>query len=157
MMKSVLGFVIRRAQGQSRLLASQGHLNNARYNSSSCNAFVQRPQATNLASSLRSARQFSVDVIKRFSSDDVTDGTEQRRTENELKILEVLRSKFPEAEHLDVKEGGQSCGDYFEVFVVTKEFKGMNRVKQHQTVIQHIRSIVKDAHVIRVTSQASVE
>jgi len=95
-------------------------------------------------------RQFSTDVTK--CNDDVTSDGEPR-TANERLILDVLRAKFPEAEHLDVKEGGQSCGDVFEVFVITKEFKGLSKVKQHQMVIQHIRSIVKDAHVIRVSSQ----
>ena len=45
-----------------------------------------------------------------------------------MKILEVLKHRFPEAEHLDVKEGGQSCGEVFEVFVSTKEFKGKIKV-----------------------------
>ena len=79
------------------------------------------------------------------------------RTPNETKILEILKTKFPEAQHLDVKEGGQSCGDTFEVYVSTKEFKGKSKVKQHQMVIQHIREIVKDAHVVRVSSEVPPE
>ena len=59
--------------------------------------------------------------------------SEEARTETELEILKVLKDRFPEAEHLDVKEGGQSCGEVFEVFVSTKEFKGkkfvFNRTK----------------------------
>ena len=46
------------------------------------------------------------------------------RTETEQVILRVLKDRFPDAEHLDVKESGQSCGEVFEVFVSTKEFKG---------------------------------
>ena len=49
-------------------------------------------------------------------------------------IKQVLKRSFPKAADIVVQDISGGCGAMFEVYVVSDEFKGVTRVKQHLAV-----------------------
>lgn len=49
-------------------------------------------------------------------------------------MLDLLRREFPDATDIQVVDISGGCGAMFEVHVRSRQFNGMNRVKQHMTV-----------------------
>lgn len=49
-------------------------------------------------------------------------------------IKQALKRNFPKANNIVVEDISGGCGAMFEVHVVSEEFKGVARVKQHLAV-----------------------
>lgn len=61
---------------------------------------------------------------------------------SEQEILSALRTAFPEAEHIAVRDttGGM---DHFDAVVVSARFESLSRVKQHQAVYAALGDAMK--------------
>uniref|UniRef100_A0A1L8DLS8 Putative bola bacterial stress-induced morphogen-related protein n=1 Tax=Nyssomyia neivai TaxID=330878 RepID=A0A1L8DLS8_9DIPT len=72
-------------------------------------------------------------------------------TENDLK--KSLSEKFPAAEEIAVEDISGGCGAMFEIFVRTKEFKGLSTVKQHRLITEILKEQIKDMHGLRIHTE----
>ncbi|KAI2797882.1 BolA-like protein 3, partial [Blomia tropicalis] len=68
-------------------------------------------------------------------------------------IKQVLKRNFPKASDIVVQDISGGCGAMFEVYVVSNEFKGMAKVKQHLAVSQALKNEIKDMHGIRIFTE----
>lgn len=65
-------------------------------------------------------------------------------------IKQALKRNFPNAADIVVQDISGGCGAMFEVYVVSDEFKGVARVKQHLAVSNALKNEIKDMHGIRI-------
>ncbi|XP_055693436.1 bolA-like protein 3 [Lutzomyia longipalpis] len=72
-------------------------------------------------------------------------------TESDLK--KTLSQKFPAAEEIAVEDISGGCGAMFEIFVRSKEFKGLTTVKQHRLITETLKEQIKDMHGLRIHTE----
>lgn len=70
-------------------------------------------------------------------------------TDAEKTIQQALANRFPKAT-IEVKDVSGGCGAMFEVFVETKEFAGLNTLKQHKLVTNTLKDQIKEMHGVRI-------
>ncbi|XP_060693924.1 bolA-like protein 3 isoform X2 [Hemiscyllium ocellatum] len=58
------------------------------------------------------------------------------QTNGEVRITDILKSKFPHASAIKVVDISGGCGAMYEVHVESVEFKGKRVVQQHQMINQ---------------------
>ncbi|RXG58011.1 BolA-like protein 3 [Armadillidium vulgare] len=58
------------------------------------------------------------------------------RSDEENKLINVLKSKFPEASLIEVQDISGGCGAMYDISVESVEFKDLSRVKQHKLITQ---------------------
>jgi len=73
------------------------------------------------------------------------------KSEGEQKLINQLRSRFSQAQVIDVTDISGGCGSMYAVYVETDEFAKIRRVKQHQMVNEVLKSeITNNMHGIRI-------
>jgi len=84
------------------------------------------------------------------------DGLKKNYNPGELKLINLLRNKFPNAKTIEVNDISGGCGSMYEVFVETNEFKNIRKVKQHQMVNQVLEAEIKNnMHGLRIYTAAA--
>ncbi|MXQ90090.1 hypothetical protein E5288_WYG017369 [Bos mutus] len=58
------------------------------------------------------------------------------QTEGELKVIQILKEKFPRATAIKVTDISGGCGAMYEIKIESEEFKEKRTVQQHQMVNQ---------------------
>jgi stress-induced morphogen len=74
----------------------------------------------------------------------------------EKKLLNLLRKRFPNAKTIEVNDISGGCGNMYEIFVETNEFKNIRKVKQHQMINQALQAEIRNnMHGLRIYTAAS--
>ena len=90
--------------------------------------------------------------ITRCFSDQINDSMPSQA---EMKLINILKSKFPTATDIAVVDISGGCGSMYEVFVESPEFKGLRLVKQHKLVTEALKGDIQDMHGIRISTAHS--
>uniref|UniRef100_A0A182JQ51 BolA-like protein 3 n=1 Tax=Anopheles christyi TaxID=43041 RepID=A0A182JQ51_9DIPT len=69
---------------------------------------------------------------------------------SESNLRKTLEAKFPQAKNIVVSDISGGCGSMYEIFVESKEFKGLSTVKQHRLITETLKSEIKDMHGLRI-------
>lgn len=69
---------------------------------------------------------------------------------SETTLRKTLEAKFPQAKSIVVNDISGGCGSMYEIYVETKEFKGLSTVKQHRLITETLKSEIKDMHGLRI-------
>lgn len=72
------------------------------------------------------------------------------QTEGEVRIVKILREKFPLASSLKVVDISGGCGAMYEIHIESSEFKGKRTVQQHQLVNQALKEEIQGMHGLRI-------
>lgn len=78
-------------------------------------------------------------------------------TSGEKKITDMLKSKFPNATHVNVEDISGGCGSMYDVQIEAAEFKGKKTILQHRMVNEALSEEIKDMHGLRITTAVSEE
>lgn len=70
----------------------------------------------------------------------------------EARMIEILRATFPNSTDIAVVDISGGCGSMYEVYVESKDFKGMRLVQQHQKVTEALKAEIKDMHGLRIST-----
>ena len=82
---------------------------------------------------------------------DQPSSTSTQRTEDERKLADMLRARFPTAKQIQVNDISGGCGAMYEIFVESDEFKNVRKVKQHQMISQVLESEIRNKmHGVRI-------
>lgn len=73
---------------------------------------------------------------------------------SEQQIKTILKAKFPEAADIKVQDVSGGCGAMFEIYVETREFKGLSVVKQHKSVYEALKDQIKQIHAVQLVTKA---
>lgn len=65
-------------------------------------------------------------------------------------IESVLKRTFPKAETIQVQDISGGCGAMFELQIISNEFHGLSKVKQHMMVNKALASEISNMHGIRI-------
>ncbi|XP_033124765.1 bolA-like protein 3 [Anneissia japonica] len=74
------------------------------------------------------------------------------QTEGEQKIVNVLKSKFPEATKIEVEDISGGCGAMYQVHVESEIFTNKRMVMQHRLVNEALSEEVKEMHGLRIST-----
>ncbi|XP_049296201.1 bolA-like protein 3 isoform X2 [Anopheles funestus] len=80
----------------------------------------------------------------------VWSGNSQMMKNSEANLRKALEAKFPQAKNIVVSDISGGCGSMYEIFVESKEFKGLSTVKQHRLITETLKSEIKDMHGLRI-------
>lgn len=72
------------------------------------------------------------------------------QTEGELKVIQILKEKFPRATAIKVTDISGGCGAMYEIKIESEEFKEKRTVQQHQMVNQALKEEIKGMHGLRI-------
>ncbi|CAL1604110.1 unnamed protein product [Knipowitschia caucasica] len=72
------------------------------------------------------------------------------QTDGEVRIVQILKEKFPLASSLKVVDISGGCGAMFEIHIESSEFKGKRTVQQHQLVNQALKEEIQGMHGLRI-------
>lgn len=72
----------------------------------------------------------------------------------EHEIVEILRKKFPDAVDIRVEDVSGGCGAMFDIYVETREFKGLSVVKQHRSVYDALKDKFQQIHGLHLATKA---
>ncbi|XP_054627120.1 bolA-like protein 3 [Dunckerocampus dactyliophorus] len=72
------------------------------------------------------------------------------QTDGEVRIIKVLKEKFPQASSLKVVDISGGCGAMYEVYIESSEFKGKRTIQQHQLVNQALKEEIQGMHGLRI-------
>ncbi len=99
--------------------------------------------------------RFSFTNLARDSTTTTTTTETPAKTDGEQKLINLLKSRFSQAQMIDVTDISGGCGSMYAVYVETEEFTKVRRVKQHQMVNEVLRSeITNNMHGIRIQTAA---
>ena len=73
----------------------------------------------------------------------------------EARMIDILRTRFPEATDLAVVDISGGCGSMYEVFVEAPDFAGQRMVKCHKMVTDALKAEIKEMHGLRISTAAS--
>ncbi|CAF0789971.1 unnamed protein product [Rotaria sp. Silwood1] len=104
-------------------------------------AFLNRFRFSNLIRNQTTLNLFRYSNINASSSS---------KTEDEMKLNDILKKRFPNARLIDVKDTSAGCGASFEVIVVSDEFANMRMVNQHRLVSEALNKQLRNIHAIRI-------
>lgn len=65
-------------------------------------------------------------------------------------MTKILQNKFPKAKTIQVADVSGGCGAMYEIFVETKDFQGLNTVKQHRMITETLKKEIKEMHGLRI-------
>ncbi|XP_066569914.1 bolA-like protein 3 isoform X2 [Amia ocellicauda] len=71
-------------------------------------------------------------------------------TDGEVRIVQRLKEKFPQATSLKVVDISGGCGAMYEIHIESDEFKGKRTVQQHQLVNQALKDEIQAMHGLRI-------
>eukprot|EP00003_Mantamonas_plastica_P020629 TRINITY_DN3322_c0_g1_i1.p2 TRINITY_DN3322_c0_g1~~TRINITY_DN3322_c0_g1_i1.p2 ORF type:complete len:151 (+),score=54.33 TRINITY_DN3322_c0_g1_i1:113-565(+) len=108
----------------------------------------QRTTLNAISSSSSSSSSSSNTVMRNFSKSSVVQGTPM-----EDEVESMLKEHIENAQ-VEVNDISGGCGSMFQIQVVSPEFKGMNKVKQHRLVNDILKDYVKDWHGLTLTTKA---
>ncbi|XP_052060594.1 bolA-like protein 3 [Mytilus californianus] len=74
-------------------------------------------------------------------------------TEGELKIVNVLKEKFPKASDIQALDISGGCGSMYKVYVESVEFSGQRTLNQHRMVKEALKEEIKDMHGLNVVTK----
>ncbi|XP_053675972.1 bolA-like protein 3 [Anopheles nili] len=94
---------------------------------------------------LRSYGNRYISILSRVWS-----GNSQTMKNSETTLRKTLEAKFPQAKSIVVNDISGGCGSMYEIYVETKEFKGLSTVKQHRLITETLKSEIKDMHGLRI-------
>lgn len=104
----------------------------------------------------RSNRTTAFDGRSNYSTDEK--GEERVPSDNELKLIDLLRKRFPKAKTIDVIDISGGCGAMYTIFVETVEFKNLRTVKQHQLINDTLKHEIKNnMHGLRIQTAVPSE
>ncbi|XP_072451952.1 bolA-like protein 3 [Chiloscyllium punctatum] len=72
------------------------------------------------------------------------------QTNGEVRITDILKSKFPHASAIKVVDISGGCGAMYEVHIESVEFKGKRVVQQHQMINQALKDEIQAMHGLRI-------
>lgn len=72
----------------------------------------------------------------------------------ENNLINKLRLKFPEASVIEVKDISGGCGDMFDVYVSSLEFKDKTLLEQHTMINQILKDEIKNMHGIQIKTDS---
>ncbi|TMS13551.1 bolA-like protein 3 [Larimichthys crocea] len=72
------------------------------------------------------------------------------QTDGEIRIVEILKEKFPLASSLKVVDISGGCGAMYEIHIESSEFKGKRTIQQHQLVNQALKEEIQGMHGLRI-------
>ncbi|KAJ0002086.1 hypothetical protein NQD34_001882 [Periophthalmus magnuspinnatus] len=75
------------------------------------------------------------------------------QTEGEVRIVKILKEKFPLASSLKVVDISGGCGAMYEIHIESSEFKGKRTVQQHQLVNQALKDEIQGMHGLRIFTE----
>uniref|UniRef100_UPI00358EA2C4 bolA-like protein 3 isoform X3 n=1 Tax=Myxine glutinosa TaxID=7769 RepID=UPI00358EA2C4 len=75
-------------------------------------------------------------------------------SEGEIKILAILREKFPKAKNVRVVDISGGCGAMYEVHLESEEFQGKRTVQQHFMVNEALKHEIKEMHGLRIFTKS---
>lgn len=94
---------------------------------------------------------FAIGSVRYATSSGGGDEKQREISEAEAKLINLLRSRFPKARHIDVVDISGGCGAMYTVYVETSEFRNMRTVRQHQMVNDVLLAEIKNnMHGLRI-------
>ncbi|XP_062995071.1 bolA-like protein 3 [Elgaria multicarinata webbii] len=72
------------------------------------------------------------------------------QTDGEVRVMRVLKEKFPRAAAIKVVDISGGCGAMYEIHIESEEFKEKRTVQQHQMVNQALSEEIKAMHGLRI-------
>ncbi|KAG8001551.1 BolA-like protein 3 [Nibea albiflora] len=72
------------------------------------------------------------------------------QTDGEVRIVQILKEKFPLASSLKVVDISGGCGAMYEIHIESSEFKGKRTIQQHQLVNQALKEEIQGMHGLRI-------
>ena len=89
---------------------------------------------------------------KQISTSKTCDAPESKNlTEGERKLHDMLQARFADANAIEVTDISGGCGSMYAIYVETREFKDMKKVKQHQIINEVLKTEIKDnMHGVRI-------
>lgn len=73
----------------------------------------------------------------------------------EARMIDILRTRFPEATDLAVVDISGGCGSMYEVYVEAPDFAGQRMVKCHKMVTDALKAEIREMHGLRISTAAS--
>ncbi|CAD5114267.1 DgyrCDS3407 [Dimorphilus gyrociliatus] len=74
------------------------------------------------------------------------------QTAGEIKMIRILRNRFPEASEIEVKDISGGCGSMFAIFIEDKVFEGKKTIAQHRLVNEALKYEIKELHGLRIVT-----
>ena len=106
------------------------------------NLFLLKPKLVKIET-----RTFSL-AATRLSNEN-SNGSKEN-SDDEKKLITLLKAKFPKAKEIDVIDISGGCGSMYAIYVETIEFKNMRTVKQHQLINETLKNEIKSMHGLRI-------
>jgi stress-induced morphogen len=106
------------------------------------NLFLLKPKLVKIET-----RTFSL-AATRLSNEN-SNGSKEK-SDDEKKLITLLKAKFPKAKEIDVIDISGGCGSMYAIYVETIEFKNMRTVKQHQLINETLKNEIKSMHGLRI-------
>lgn len=75
---------------------------------------------------------------------------QQEMSSGEADIHDLLSKRFKPS-HLQVQDVSGGCGSFYAIVVASKEFQGLNTVKQHRMVNECLKDIIGGIHGLQVS------
>ena len=76
-------------------------------------------------------------------------------TDGEMLLTSILTKTFPKATEIKVNDISGGCGEMYEVYVTSAEFKGIRTLKQHKQVTEALKNEVPKMHGLRIFTSAA--
>ncbi|PWN23822.1 bola-like protein [Microstroma glucosiphilum] len=80
--------------------------------------------------------------------------SQQEMSSGEADIHALLSKRFNPS-HLQVQDVSGGCGSFYAIVVASKEFQGLNTVKQHRMVNECLKDIIGGIHGLQLKTVAS--
>lgn len=82
-------------------------------------------------------------------------GSDTKIRVTEAEIMSLLSKKFPNAAKINVRDKSGGCGEMFEIYVETDEFRGLTIMKQHRSVYDALEAQIKKIHGLHVITKVA--
>lgn len=76
-------------------------------------------------------------------------------TDGEALLTTILMKTFPKATEIKVNDISGGCGEMYEVYVTSAEFKGIRTLKQHKQVTEALKNEVPKMHGLRIFTSSA--
>ncbi len=92
----------------------------------------------------------STSNTKLMSNNDNEIEQERVLSASEVKLINILKDKFPKANKIIVQDISGGCGSMFDVFVESVEFKDLRLVKRHKLITEALKNEIKSMHGLTI-------
>ncbi|KAF2882312.1 hypothetical protein ILUMI_23877 [Ignelater luminosus] len=72
---------------------------------------------------------------------------------SEEQLRKILEKQFPQAKVIQVEDVSGGCGAMYNIYVETKDFKGLSIPKQHQAIYAALNEQIKQIHGLHVVTK----